>query len=143
MLRVILYASLTVVIAIPVFAVTRTDQVLVLYNSDWTQDLDGSEPGQDPEKVARYYVQQRTDPVSGRKPYILGLSLKQGKQRPLNQKVMQTKEGDNYYGLIFNGRGTVPEKDWPRPLQVGETVEPIAGSAAGCARPHKVGRGPR
>jgi len=30
--------------------------VLVLYNADWTEDLPGTEPGQDSREVAEYYV---------------------------------------------------------------------------------------
>jgi len=51
----------------------QPDEVLVLYNADWREDLPGSNPGQDSLEVAQYYVSRHTDPKTGKKPYLLGL----------------------------------------------------------------------
>ena len=84
------------------------DQVLVLYNADWTEDLDGSEPGQDSLEVARYYVEQHTDPKTGKKPYLLGLSCKHGKEKHLNQfRLPEGKFDFSYYIPGMRSPGTI------------------------------------
>ncbi len=90
------------------------DQVLVLYNADWEIDADGSEPGQDSKEVADYYVKMHTDPVSGKKPYVLGLSCKHREQH-LNQWIIAEDSQDNKNGVVFAGKGRGPRSDqWPR-----------------------------
>lgn len=92
---------------------SRPDQVLVVYNKDWTQDLDGSEPGQDSEEVARYYVARRTDPSTGLKPYMLGLSSPDPANPVLNHVVLPEKSNDNWLGLDFRGKGDLKCTPWP------------------------------
>ena len=90
------------------------DQVLVLYNADWEKDVDGSSPGQDSKEVAEYYVDRHTDPVSGKKPYLLGLSCVHNRKH-LNQWVIKEKSQDNRNGVLFRGKGLAPgKKEWAR-----------------------------
>ena len=103
----------------PALAQPRPDQVLVLYNRDWTEDLPGTEAGQDSEEIARYYVARHTDPVTGARPYLLGLSCKHrrgpGTAGPaalhLNGESIEEKSSDNYWGWVYTGKG--------RPLRAG------------------------
>jgi len=88
------------------------DQVLVLYNADWTEDLDGTEPGQDSLEVARYYVEQHTDPKTGQRPYLLGLHCKDPKAARLNEMRLPERSKDNALGLRFVGKST-PVKELP------------------------------
>ncbi len=85
------------------------DQVLVLYNKDWTEDLPGTEPGQDSEEVARYYVARHTDPKTGKKPYLLGLSCKHKKTAKgsghLNAEFIEEAGNDNFFGVVYKGKG--------------------------------------
>jgi len=96
------------------------DQVLVLYNADWQKDVDGSEPGQDSKEVAEYYVKMHTDPVTGKKPYLLGLKCVHGKKhlthkKHLNHWVIREKSQDNKDGIIFVGKGRGPRaEEWAR-----------------------------
>jgi len=90
------------------------DQVLVLYNAQWPKDVDGSEPGQDSREVAEYYVRMHTDPVSGKKPYMLGLRCVH-REKHLNQWVIREKSQDNKNGIIFVGKGRGPKAgEWAR-----------------------------
>ncbi len=93
---------------VAVFATAAPDQVLVLYNKDWAEDLDGTSPGQDSEEVARYYVERHTDPATGKKPYLLGLACVHGKHH-LDEFRMQEDKGDNERGVTFKGKGALPE----------------------------------
>lgn len=90
------------------------DQVLVLYNEDYTIDVDGSLPGQDSKEVAQYYIDMHTDPVTGKKPYLLGLNCRHGK-RHLNDWVIKEKSDDNKNGIEYTGEGKGPGvEDWAR-----------------------------
>jgi hypothetical protein len=97
----------------PAPARTRPDQVLVIYNKDWTQDLDGSDPGQDSEELARYYVRRRTDKATGLKPYLLGLSSGNPKNLALNGPVLKETSSDNWLGLEYKGKGDLRPSPWP------------------------------
>lgn len=98
------------------------DQVLVLYNADWKKDVDGSDPGQDSKEVADYYVQMHTDPVTGKKPYLLGLNCTHGKQH-LNDWVIPEESQDNRDGVVFIGKGEGPEAgEWARDSRFVELV---------------------
>jgi len=96
------------------------DQVLVLYNADCPKDVDGSEPGQDSKEVAEYYAKMHTDPVTGKKPYLLGLGCVHGKKylthkKHLNDWVIREKSQDNKDGIIFVGKGRGPRAgEWAR-----------------------------
>jgi hypothetical protein len=117
----ILLALLLPALASPALA-ARPDQVLVLYNHDWTEDRPGSRPGQDSEEVARYYVRRHTDPKTGRKPYLLGLSARRGEgsgradgggdaaaaRSPLNQELLPEASSDNAFGVVYTGEGRLP-----------------------------------
>ena len=61
-----------------VFADITPSQVLVLYNADWQEDHPLTEPGQDSREIAEHYVKINTHAQTGEKPYILGLSSRQG-----------------------------------------------------------------
>ncbi|MDA3790100.1 MAG: hypothetical protein PF503_16590, partial [Desulfobacula sp.] len=90
------------------------DQVLVLYNEDYAIDVDGSLPGQDSKEVAQYYMDMHTDPVTGKKPYLLGLTCKHGKGH-LNDWVIKEKSDDNKDGIEYIGKGKGPgAKEWAR-----------------------------
>ena len=90
------------------------NQVLVLYNADYEMDADGSLPGQDSEEVARYYLEKHTDKVTGRRPYLLGLSCRHGKTH-LNDWVIREDSDDNKNGVIYTGDGKGPAPDeWAR-----------------------------
>ncbi|MFH0731168.1 MAG: hypothetical protein V2B19_33095 [Pseudomonadota bacterium] len=90
------------------------DQVLVLYNADWEKDVDASEPGQDSKEVADYYVRMHTDPGTGKKPYLLGLTCIHGKQH-LNGWLIPEESQDNKNGVVFIGKGKGPEAgEWAR-----------------------------
>lgn len=87
-------------------ACAAPDQVLVLYNADWTEDLDGTEAGQDSLEVARYYVAQHTDPKTGKRPHLLGLSSKDPKAKRLNRMRLPERSRDNRLGLRLKGQKT-------------------------------------
>jgi hypothetical protein len=90
------------------------DQVLVLYNTDWQKDVDGSEHGQDSKEVADYYVRMHTDLISGKKPYLLGLRCVH-REKHLNQWVIREKSQDNKDGIVFVGKGKRPKSgEWAR-----------------------------
>jgi len=98
------------------------DQVLVLYNADWPRDVDGSDPGQDSKEVAEYYVKMHTDPVTGKKPYLLGLRCVHGKKH-LNDWVIREESQDNKDGIIFVGKGKEPKAgEWARDSRQVEIV---------------------
>lgn len=114
---------------------SRPDQVLVVYNADWTQDLDGSAPGQDSEEIARYYVQRRTDPETGLKPYLLALSSGDPNDLVLNQTVLKETSDDNWLGLDYLGLGHLKPMPWPLTKR-GEVVVDI-GSIAEARSPEQ------
>ena len=78
----------------------QPDEVLVLYNADWREDLPGSNPGQDSLEVAQYYVSRHTDPKTGKKPYLLGLHCVHWRQKHLNSSILEEKSNDNRGGVI-------------------------------------------
>ena len=98
------------------------DQVLVLYNADWTRDVEGSDPGQDSREVAEYYVRMHTDPETGKCPRVLGLRCVHGKQH-LNHWVIEEKSQDNKDGIVFKGKGPGPKAgEWARDSRAVELV---------------------
>ena len=112
----------------PIFAVqlksfkASPDQVLVLYNSDWTKDVDGSTPGQDSKEVAEYYQKMHTDPINGKKPFLLGLKCVHGIKH-LNEWKISEKSQDNKDGIVFIGKGKGPEVgEWARDSRKVEIV---------------------
>jgi len=85
--------------------------VLVLYNADWRSRHPLIEAGQDSLAVAEHYVRMRTDPASGEKPYILGLSCgAAGMDSPLNSDHLQETSSDNSCGVVYQPPGAaLPE----------------------------------
>lgn len=75
-------------------------QVLILYNQDWTDDHPLTKKGQDSKEIAEYYVKMHTNPDTGEKPYILGLSEK--KEQLLNHPHLAEKSSDNKSGVILS-----------------------------------------
>lgn len=112
----------------------RPDQVLVVYNADWTQDLDGSEPGQDSEELARYYVARHTDPTTGRRPWLLGLTAPGGEDSPLNRVYLPEKSADNGSGLVYRGADELVADPWPLSTTHGDAAVPIEAIESGRAR---------
>jgi len=108
--------------ALTVRAGASPDQVLVVYNKDWQEDLDGSDPGQDSEEIARYYVMRRTDPRTGLRPYLLGLSSKDREGLRLNGPVLKEPSRDNWLGLVYKGKGELRCDPWPLTKQGGNAV---------------------
>lgn len=101
------------------------DQVLVIYNADWDKDSEGTEEGQDAKEVANYYVRMHTDPITGKKPYLLGLSSKYRLEKHLNDWKIDEKSHDNKNGLIFTGQGAEPENpEWVRDSRKVEITVP-------------------
>ncbi|MDH4100852.1 MAG: hypothetical protein OEV28_09805, partial [Nitrospirota bacterium] len=91
------------------------DQVLVLYSADWKKDTEGSAPGQDSKEVAEYYQTMHTDPVSGKKPYILGLSCNHLiKGDHLNHWFIKEESNDNTNGIVYKGKDPAPDGEWTR-----------------------------
>lgn len=90
-------------------------QVLVLYNVDWEKKSAGTAASQDSEEVARYYVRMHTDPMTGEKPYLLGLNCRHFGNKHLNGWLIKEKSNDNKNGIIFIGSGSAPgNPDWVR-----------------------------
>ncbi|MCK4622631.1 MAG: hypothetical protein KAT62_10525 [Desulfuromonadales bacterium] len=101
------------------------DQVLVIYNADWKKDGEGTEPGQDSKEVAEYYVQMHTDPETGKKPHLLGLSCVHWQKKHLNAWKINEDSHDNKNGLVFKGKGSAPENpDWVRDSRSVEITVP-------------------
>lgn len=93
------------------FAQISPSQVLVLFNADWTDDHFLTDPGQDSKEIAEYYVRMHTDPQTGEKPYLLGLSCDHGiklldEAKHLNQHHLQEKSSDNKSGVVLK------KKNW-------------------------------
>ncbi len=107
-----LLAALLVGLPVAAAASAEPDQVLVLYNRDWTGDLPGTEPGQDSEEVARYYVARHTDPKTGKRPHLLGLTCHHKATVPsgshLNGSEIAEASRDNYFGVVYRGQGSPP-----------------------------------
>ena len=85
-----------------------SDQVLVLYNDDWNEDIAGSGKGQDSRELAEYYQAMHTDPVTGRKPFLLPLTCIHG-DKHLNDWFIKEKSTDNKNAIAFAGPGDPPE----------------------------------
>lgn len=111
----ILLSLLAVVATCPLSAAEMTvdfqttpDQVLVLYNADWEEDATGSDPGQDSRELAEYYQMMHTDPVTGKKPFLLPLTCVHGENH-LNEWFIKEKSNDNKNAITFTGPGKPPE----------------------------------
>jgi hypothetical protein len=80
-------------------------QVLVLYNADWKKDEPLTDLGQDSKEIADHYVYMHTDPKTGEKPYMLGLSCthaaKHLKDSHLNADHLLEQSADNASGVVL------------------------------------------
>ncbi|NDY72408.1 hypothetical protein DO021_12110 [Desulfobacter hydrogenophilus] len=80
-------------------------QVLVLYNADWKVDDPLTDPGQDSKEIADHYISMHTDPKTGEKPYVLGLSCsntpKHLKGSSLNEHHLSERSHDNASGVVL------------------------------------------
>ncbi|MEI6209326.1 MAG: hypothetical protein WCP20_21310 [Desulfuromonadales bacterium] len=124
----ILYIVCTIILCLPGMSATKTgsadlalksfaaatDQVLVLYNSDWKNQSSGSS-AQDSREVAEYYASMHTDPETGKKPHLLGLSCKHFGRSHLNSWYIKEESRDNLNGIVFVGKGKTPsDSKWIR-----------------------------
>jgi len=89
------------------------DQVLVLYNADWqpktlrTKSIKGAV--QESKELAEYYARIYTDPVMGKRPYLLGLKCRHRKfDRDLNNWFIKEESNDNRNGIVYKGKGRAP-----------------------------------
>ncbi len=93
------------------FSEINPSKVLVLYNADWNVDDPLTEKGQDSKEIAEYYVKMHTDPITGEKPYLLGISAKRLKhlrgKSPLNKAHLGGRSTDNKTGVVFFRNGKV------------------------------------
>ncbi|WP_306533862.1 hypothetical protein [Geobacter sp.] len=115
-------ALLTAIVAAPASAseklepfAARQDQVLVIYNADWKNRSQGTSADQDSREIAEYYATMHTDPKTGKKPYLLGLSCRHLGKKHLNDWTVREESTDNRNGIVFRGKGTRPQNlDWVR-----------------------------
>ncbi|VAV82266.1 hypothetical protein MNBD_DELTA01-185 [hydrothermal vent metagenome] len=89
------------------------DQVLVLYNADWQPKTSGIKAGkgtgQESRELAEYYVRMYTDPVTGKRPYLLGLKCRHKSfDRDLNGWFVKEVSKDNGNGIVYKGKGRAP-----------------------------------
>jgi hypothetical protein len=80
--------------------------VLVLYNADWKESgpfLDGIQGSR---AVAEHYVRMHTDPVSGDRPYMLGLTGKRFLTSLLAGDDLEEESGDNGCGVVYQAPGS-------------------------------------
>ena len=89
------------------------DRVLVIYNADWKKRSEGTAAGQDSQEIAEYYAAMHTDPKTGKKPYLLGLSCRHSGKKHLNDWAIREESTDNRNGTAFRGRGTPPGRGEP------------------------------
>ncbi len=86
------------------------DRVLVIYNADWKKRSEGTAAGQDSREIAEYYAAMHTDPQTGKKPYLLGLSCRHPGKKHLNDWAIREESTDNRNGIAFRGKGPAPAK---------------------------------
>ena len=101
-----------------------TSQVLVLYNANWTDDAPLTDPGQDSQEIAEYYVHMHTDPKTGEKPYIIGLRCVH-REKHLNKAHLEEKSHDNASGVALrNGQRKFSSTDKMRDSRLVEFLLP-------------------
>jgi len=89
--------------------VVAPSQVLVLYNAAWRSPLPGH--AQESLAVARHYVRMHTDPVSGEKPYLLGLDCPALLPERLGDWRLGEGSGDNESGVVVRDAGSGALRD--------------------------------
>ncbi len=80
-------------------------QVLFLYNKDWKGNRHFVDSGWESREVAEHYVRMRTDPVSGEKPYMFGLTCRKGMGSYLNSDHLEENSSDNSCGVVYQSPG--------------------------------------
>ncbi len=76
-------------------------QVLVLYNADWKGRRPLLNSNQDSKAVAEHYVRMHMNPVSGEKPYMLGLTGKRLLSSVFAKERLEEQSNDNGCGVIY------------------------------------------
>ncbi|NLW81394.1 MAG: hypothetical protein GXY42_06940 [Desulfovibrionales bacterium] len=84
----------------------RPSQVLVLYNADWDERHPLLGGDQDSRAVAEHFVRMHTDPVSGEKPYTLGLTGKRFLTSLLAGDHLEEQSSDNGCGVVYELPGS-------------------------------------
>lgn len=81
----------------------RPSQVLVIYNADWQERHPLITSSQDSLAVAEHYALMHTDPRTGEKPYLLGLSAKKSLfgSSSLLKEHFEEKSRDNSCGVVY------------------------------------------
>lgn len=107
-MRKLLPILILMLFAVSAQAAISPSQVLVLYNADWREDHPLTDPGQDSREIAEHYQRMHTDPVTGERPYLLGLRCRHGirvvdESRHLNETHLEEKSSDNKAGVVLAG----------------------------------------
>lgn len=76
-------------------------RVLVLYNKDWESSHPLISSVQDSQAVAEHYVRMHTDPITGEKPYMLGLTHKRSSKSVLSGDHLEEESNDNGCGVVY------------------------------------------
>ncbi|PKN42159.1 MAG: hypothetical protein CVU60_08035 [Deltaproteobacteria bacterium HGW-Deltaproteobacteria-18] len=79
-------------------------QVLVLYNADWRARHPLIPSAQDSLAVAEHYARMHTDPVTGERPYLLGLTGARSSKSLLAGDHLQERSHDNSCGVVYQPR---------------------------------------
>lgn len=99
LMAVIFFRALVAASALPQEA--RPSQVLVLYNADWKERHPLLGGVQDSRAVAEHYTRMHTDPISGEKPYMLGLTGKRFLRSFLASDHLEEGSSDNGCGVVY------------------------------------------
>lgn len=92
-------------------------QVLVLYNADWRVRHPLISAAQDSLAVAEHYARMHTDPVTGEKPYLLGLTDTRSSTSLLLGDHLEERSSDNGCGVVYQ------PPDSKRPLPACEMLD--------------------
>jgi len=99
LVAVIFFCALVVASELPHEA--SPSQVLVLYNADWKERHPLLRGVQDSKAVAEHYARMHTNPVSGEKPYMLGLTGKRVLRSLLAGDHLEEESSDNGCGVVY------------------------------------------
>jgi hypothetical protein len=78
-------------------------QVLVLYNADWRARHPLISSAQDSQAVAEHYARLHTDPATGERPYLLGLTDGRSRKSLLGDHLEEPSH-DNGCGVVYQRR---------------------------------------
>ncbi|WP_092372612.1 hypothetical protein [Desulfomicrobium apsheronum] len=81
-------------------------QVLVLYNADWRERHPLISATQDSLAVAEHYARMHTDPVTGERPYLLGLTGGRSSRNALSGDHLEERSTDNGCGVLYRSRNS-------------------------------------